>query len=225
MQGRVCPSIHTSIRCKATWSTIESGQSKIFQYTFLFPRTVWRQSGARQPDRLFVVSLAVQVESERLDKFPFSMSSPFCHFLYLYLLREDFSIFHSLAILHLLARLSKSFWIWIWIRAYNVQSSSSPFLDKIQLNFVISLPWVRFKSQHGYKLITENWEHQTWDFSVVAFRCFVQIPCIIDSLLPSSSLLYVNSNCTPTSLLLFPRSVWRQSSFDKSVVKGWTAPD
>ena len=132
--------------------------------------------GARQPDRplkpdrLFVVSLSEQVVSERLDKFPFSMSSPFCHFLYLYLLREDFSIFHSLAILHLLARLSKSFWIWIWIRAYNVQSSSTPFSDKIQLNFVISLPWVRFKSHLGYKWMTESWDHQTWD---VSDPCFI----------------------------------------------------
>ena len=170
VQGRVCPRIHTS--------------------------------GARQPDRPLKANsrckatwsalccLTCCAGRERLDKFPFSMSFPFCY-LYLNLLREDCSIFHSLAILHLLAHLSKSFWIWIWIRAYNVQSSSTPFLDKIQLNFVISLPWVRFKSQLGYKWMTENWEHQTWDFSVVAFRCFVQIPCKIDSLLPSSSLLYI----------------------------------
>ena len=50
------------------------------------------------------------------------------------------------------------------ISAYTVKSSSTLFSDNIQWNFKISFPCVRFNIQFGYNLITENWDHQKWDF-------------------------------------------------------------
>ena len=59
---------------------------------------------------------------------------------------------------HVLAHFLKS------IRAYNVKSSSTLFLDNIQWNFEISFPCARFNSLLGYNLITKSWDHQKWDF-------------------------------------------------------------
>ena len=50
------------------------------------------------------------------------------------------------------------------IRAYNVKSSSTLFLDNIQWNFEIYFPCARFNSLLGYNLITKSWDHQKWDF-------------------------------------------------------------
>ena len=59
---------------------------------------------------------------------------------------------------HVLVHLLKSF------RAYNVKSSSTPFLDNIQWNFEIPFPCARFNSLLGYNLITKSSDHQKWDF-------------------------------------------------------------
>ena len=59
---------------------------------------------------------------------------------------------------HVLAHLLKSFW------ANNVKSSSTLFSNNIQWNFKISFSCVRLNNQLGYNLITENWDHQKWDF-------------------------------------------------------------
>ena len=59
---------------------------------------------------------------------------------------------------HVLASLLKS------LRAYNVKSSSTLFLDNIQWNFEIYFPCARFNSLLGYNLITKSWDHQKWDF-------------------------------------------------------------
>ena len=59
---------------------------------------------------------------------------------------------------HVLVHLLKS------CRAYNVKSFSTVFSDNIQWNFKISFSCVRLNNQLGYNLITENWDHQKWDF-------------------------------------------------------------
>ena len=66
--------------------------------------------------------------------------------------------FHANRDTHVLVHLLKSY------RAYNVKSFSTVFSDNIQWNFKISFSCVRLNNQLGYNLITENWDHQKWDF-------------------------------------------------------------